>query len=106
MNNEKINPEHVRLRLKRCGVDISNADDVVVALETEIRHYRLKINAMQKPPDDARPKPKSRYDFEQCLGVVELANTLQEINEFGCRLITVTQDGGIYTVFFEGNTYA
>lgn len=40
------------------------------------------------------------YDFELCVGVDELKETLHTINMRGYALICVTQSADVYTVFF------
>lgn len=44
------------------------------------------------------------YDFELCVGVDELKETIREINQRGYSLIGVTQHEETYTVFFRRNT--
>lgn len=41
------------------------------------------------------------YDIEFCDGVGQLKRTIAEINQFGCSLVSVTQCGHSYTVFFK-----
>lgn len=41
------------------------------------------------------------YDFEMCVGVEELKETMDVINHHGYDLISVTQSGEVYTVFFR-----
>lgn len=45
------------------------------------------------------------YDFQLCVGLVELKRTISEINRTNCLIRAVTQDGEIYTVFFERPAY-
>lgn len=40
------------------------------------------------------------YDFELCVGLGELKQTIRTINEHGYVLICVTQFNECYTVFF------
>lgn len=47
------------------------------------------------------PMPRTFCDFELCVGTDELKRTLHNINYSGFDLITVTQDGDVYTVFFR-----
>lgn len=41
------------------------------------------------------------YDFELCEGVEGLKRTMDYINRHGYDLISVTQSGDVYTVFFR-----
>lgn len=41
------------------------------------------------------------YDFEVCVGVEGLKQIMDDINYHGYDLISVTQSGEIYTVFFR-----
>lgn len=45
-------------------------------------------------------KPRTIVDFELCVGVEELKETLHRINRAGFVFLTATQDGDMYTVFF------
>lgn len=40
-------------------------------------------------------------DFQLCVDIVELQRTLTSIDQNGFLLISVTQDAGVYTVFFR-----
>ena len=46
-------------------------------------------------------RPSFLYDFELCVGLDELKETIQAINEQGYNLVCATQNGDIYTVFFR-----
>lgn len=48
-----------------------------------------------------RPGRKTVYDFDHAEGSRGLAGLLAYINEKGYELVTVTQDGSDYTVFFR-----
>lgn len=41
------------------------------------------------------------YDFELCNGVDELKRCLEKINYHGFDVVSLTQDGGVYTVLFR-----
>ena len=41
------------------------------------------------------------YDFVRCVGDDELEQLIQTINENGYDLVSVTQKGDTYTVFFR-----
>lgn len=105
---KEIDPEQVLGRLRRCGVDISCFSDVVVALESEIHHYRDVIHRMGKRSiAEKRGLPAASsgyraYGFDRCCGVIELEDKIGELNEFGCRIVAVTQAGEMYTVFYWG----
>ena len=44
--------------------------------------------------------PESVVDFELCVGTEALKQTLAEINRLKYSILTVTQNGEVYTVFF------
>lgn len=46
-------------------------------------------------------KSRSIVDFELCVGLEELKETIHEINRCGYAFLAVTQDGESYTVFFR-----
>lgn len=46
-------------------------------------------------------KPRSLVDFELCIGLDELRETIHNINVSGYTFLVVTQDREIYTVFFR-----
>lgn len=41
------------------------------------------------------------YDFELCEGLTEMRDAMRSINQSGYELVTVTQCGDLYTVFFR-----
>ena len=41
------------------------------------------------------------YDFELCNGAEELKRCLEKINYHGLDVVSLTQDGGVYTVLFR-----
>lgn len=45
-------------------------------------------------------KVKTVLDFELCVGLEELKQTVHEINRCGFVFLTATQSGEAYTVFF------
>lgn len=47
------------------------------------------------------PAYKFLYDYELCVGGVELRETIQEINKCGYNLVCVSQNDEVYTVFFR-----
>lgn len=46
-------------------------------------------------------KIKTIVDFELCVGLDELRETVHTINRCGYTFLTATQDGDTYTVFFR-----
>ncbi len=44
---------------------------------------------------------KTIYDFELAEDCRELSVVLSNINAYGHRIVSVTQDDGMYTVIFE-----
>lgn len=46
-------------------------------------------------------KLRALYDFELCVGLVELKQTISEINCNGYTMVGVTQHENTYTVFFR-----
>lgn len=46
------------------------------------------------------PPLRMVYDYQFCVGDDELQATIREINDRGYKLISVTQCGETYTVFF------
>lgn len=63
-------------RLRRAGVDTSHYTDVVIALETESRHYRDVIDQIQKRPE--RDAPEARASGVK-QGLLEMASALMDL---------------------------
>ena len=47
------------------------------------------------------PLGRFLYDFALCDGIAELQQAIEEINENGYRLVSVSQHEHTYTVFFR-----
>lgn len=41
------------------------------------------------------------YDFELCDGIGALTKTIEAVNRHGYDIVSVTQSGDVYTVFFR-----
>lgn len=93
------------LRLNRMGVNIRDHDAVVDALESEIVHYRQVVQVMQDKLRQQTAKMPARhtyYDYVYC-NFFDLNSTIQDINESGYRIVSITQDqAGSYTILYEG----
>lgn len=62
------------------------------------------IPSLPFPPYDLnqhRRQPQFLYDYALCEDFRELEKSLQAINESGYQLVSVTQNGWMYTVFFR-----
>ena len=99
----EIDVAQVYRRLRKCGVNIQSRNEVVLALESEIRHYRDVIHELGRrqrltplPPLEDRMV----CDWETCRAP-EVSQVLHEINAYGYELISVTQHGEVYSMFFR-----
>lgn len=58
------------------------------------------LNAIQNFDIPNPFKTKTIVDFQLCVGIEELKETLYEINKCGFVFLAATQSGDVYTVFF------
>lgn len=61
----------------------------------------LRTRKKEQIPQLPVPAYKFLYDYEVCVGDVELKETVQEINKCGFNLVCVSQSDEVYTVFFR-----
>lgn len=103
-NTDKSVTDKALARLRRQGVDISDLYEVIAALVSEIDHYRAVIQTMQdklrtQPP--RRTRGETYYDYVLC-SLFNLPVRIQDINEAGHRIVSMTQDSqGCYTILIE-----
>lgn len=103
-NTDKSVTDKTLARLRRQGVDISDLYEVIAALESEIDHYREVVQKMQdklrtQPP--RRTRGETYYDHILC-SPFNLPAHIQDINESGHRIVSMTQDSqDYYTILIE-----
>lgn len=103
-NTDKSVTDKALARLRRQGVDISDLYEVIAALVSEIDHYRAVIQTMQdklrtQPP--RRTRGETYYDYILC-SPFNLTAHIQDVNEYGGRIVSITQDSrDNYTILLE-----
>lgn len=107
MMESELNIAQVYSRLRKSGINISDQKEVVLALESEARHYRSVIQELSKRnglPQHPSEEHQMVYDWDSCRSP-ELSRMLHEINTYGYEIVSVTQWAEVYTVFFKRPDY-
>lgn len=85
-------------RLKLVGVDVGDVEAVVCALADEIEYYRARVDALTR-----HNILTSGYvlDYTHVSCEVYLQAALMDLNKSGYPIVSITQSGKKYTIFFR-----
>ena len=90
--------DKVIARLKLAGVDVGDVEAVVCALDDEITYLRTRVDALTR-----HNILTSGYvlDYIHCSCETYLQAALQDLNASGYPIVSITQSGKKYTIFFR-----